>query len=125
MSIVKGINNVSLHIVKWEEAKRFYSETLGLGAPAFCVDEFGWCEYGAEGATHLALNRWNDPTPPSREGGGTIVLEVADCPAAVAELRAKGVRCEDPIGIPGMVTYATFYDPEGNRLQLAGMPPAQ
>lgn len=124
MSILKGINNVSLHIMKWEEGKRFYSETLGLGAPSSLMDEFGWCEYGGEGETHLALNRWNDATPPSREGGATIVFAVDDCVAAVAELRARGVKCDDPEGIPGVVTFANIWDPEGNRMQLAGPPPA-
>ena len=53
----------------------------------------------------------------------TIVLNVDSCADAVAELRKRGVRCDDPIGIPGMVTYASFYDPFGNRLQMCSDPP--
>ena len=35
-----------------------------------------------------------------------------------------GVRCDDVVVIPNMVTYGTFYDPEGNSLQFASTPPA-
>ena len=88
LSIIKRINSVSLRSMNWEEGKHFYTEVLGQGAPANLMDEFGWCEYGSEGETQLALNRWTDATPPSREGGATIVFAVDDCVAAVAELRA-------------------------------------
>jgi predicted enzyme related to lactoylglutathione lyase len=30
---------------------------------------------------------------------------------------------DDPVGIPGMVTYASFFDPDGNRLQMTSAPP--
>ena len=39
--------------------------------------------------------------------------------AAVAELRKRGVKCDDAEAIPNMVTYANVYDPEGNRFQIA------
>jgi predicted enzyme related to lactoylglutathione lyase len=120
MSIFKNIGVVSYNVSNWEAAKKFYGETLGLGAPAFLSDEFGWCELGGEHETHLALNKADAPS--AGTGGATVVFNVADAAAAVAELRARGVKCEDPVAIPGMVTYATFYDPEGNKLQLAGPP---
>jgi predicted enzyme related to lactoylglutathione lyase len=44
---------------------------------------------------------------------------VDDADKAVAELRKKGVKCDDVVTIPGMVSFANVYDPEGNRLQLA------
>lgn len=50
--------------------------------------------------------------------GTTLVLDVDDCDAAVAELRRRGVACEDPQVFPGFVTFASFYDPFGNRLQM-------
>jgi hypothetical protein len=34
-------------------------------------------------------------------------------------LKAKGVQCDEVEKIPGMVVLGTFYDPDGNRLQLA------
>jgi predicted enzyme related to lactoylglutathione lyase len=123
MAILKEIVDVSYNVVNWEQAKEFYSKTLELPV-FFGADEFGWFEYGVEGKARLAINRWNGPDPvPPQYGGGTVVFEVDDAFAAVALLRSRGVKCEDPTPIPGMVTYATFYDPEGNRLQMAGPPP--
>jgi hypothetical protein len=39
--------------------------------------------------------------------------------------RARGVRCDDPVVFPGYVTYCSFYDPFGNRLQMCSPPPAE
>jgi hypothetical protein len=35
------------------------------------------------------------------------------------------VRCEDPVDVPGLLTYCTFYDPDGNRLQPISGPPGK
>jgi predicted enzyme related to lactoylglutathione lyase len=123
MSILKNINLVSIPITKagWEKSKAFYRETLGL-RETFVADEFGWAQYGWEGGAELALNRWDEGTP-ARKGGPIVVFTVDDAQAAIAALRQRGVKCEDPVGIPGMVTYATFYDAEDNQLQVAGPPP--
>lgn len=51
------------------------------------------------------------------------IFEVDNAYAAVEQLRKRGVKCDDVVAIPEMVTYATFYDPDGNRLQVAGPPP--
>ncbi|MBL8056859.1 MAG: VOC family protein [Anaerolineales bacterium] len=124
MTLLKNINLVSLPITPagWEPSKAFYRETLGL-RETFVADDFGWAQYGWEGGAEVALSRWDEGTP-ARTGGPIIVFTVDDALAAVAELRRRGVRCDDPVGVPGMVTYATFYDVEGNQLQLAGPPPA-
>ncbi len=115
---------ISLHVLDWQRAKKFYNEILGMPVAAFLGDEVGWMEFGEKNGVHLAINLWENPaTFPSRGGGGVPIFEVPDAYAAVAELRAKGVRCENVEAIPGMVTYANFYDPDGNRLQVAGPPP--
>ena len=54
----------------------------------------------------------------------TLVLDVEDCRAAVDELRRRGVRCDDAHALPGFVTFASFYDPFGNRLQMCSPAPA-
>ena len=51
--------------------------------------------------------------------GATPVFSVDSATAAIAALRAKGVKCEDVVVVPGMVAYGSFYDPEGNKLQVA------
>ena len=121
--LLKELQVVSYNITNWQQAKKFYGETLGLPVAAFMGDEVGWMEFGEKDGTHLAISLWNDPKPPSREGGATVVFSVDDAYKAVEELRRRGVKCENVEAIPNMVTYANFFDPEGNRLQLAGPAP--
>ncbi|MGB8646966.1 MAG: VOC family protein [Anaerolineae bacterium] len=122
--LFKGLDIVSYNVTDWQQAKKFYGETLGLPVAAFISDEVGWMEFGDKDKAHLAINHWRGPDPvPAGGGGGTAIFAVDDCVAVVAELRRRGVRCEDAVPIPDMVTWANFYDPEGNRLQLAGPPP--
>lgn len=119
MSLFKNINVAYVYVKNWEETKKFYGEILGWPI-AFGDDSIGWFEYGAENAAHFAISRWDDAdTDPSHDLGTTIVFTVDDATSATKALREKGVRCDDPTTIPGIVTYGTFYDPEGNRLQMA------
>ena len=117
MSLLKGLNTVSVAVTNWAAAKAFYHDILGLPI-LFDIEEAGWCEFGEAGQTTLAINLWRDATPPVR--GGTIpVFNVDDCIQAAAELRKRGVKVEDPVTIPGMVIYADVHDPEGNLFQIA------
>jgi predicted enzyme related to lactoylglutathione lyase len=116
--------DISYIVSDWQKAKKFYSETIGLPVAAFMGDEVGWMEFGAKEGTHLAIML--EPAGERRqshEGGAIAVFSVADAYAAVKDLRQRGVNCDDVIAIPNMVTFATFYDPDGNRLQVAGPPP--
>ena len=116
MSLLKGLNTVSVAVTHWAAAKAFYHDTLGLPI-LFDIEEVGWCEFGEDGKTTFAINLWRDATPPVR--GGTIpVFNVDDCLQAVAELRKRGVKVADPVTIPGMVIYADVHDPEGNLFQV-------
>ena len=119
MSLFKDVNVVQYHVTQWERAKQFYTDVLGWPV-AFLSDEAGWMEFGEEGKTHLAINRWEESTPvPAGLGGALAVLTVEDAARTVAALRARGVRCDDAVVIPGMVAYGAFYDPDGNRVQFA------
>jgi predicted enzyme related to lactoylglutathione lyase len=122
MSIFKGVSVVSYNVVDWEKAKKFYQETLGWPV-AYSSDEAGWVEYGLDNAAHISINRWEGPEPvPPKTGGAVAVLAVEDAKKAVSSLRARGVKVDDAIDVPGMVCYSTFYDPEGNRIQFASNP---
>ena len=122
--LLKQLYGISYIVSDWQRAKRFYSETLGLPVLGFMSDEVGWMEFGDKEGAHLAIMPWPGPGPlPSREGGGLAIFSVEDAVQAIAELRRRGVRCDDPVRVPGMVTWANFYDPDGNRLQIAGPPP--
>ena len=123
MSLFKDVNVVQYHVSDWERAKQFYTDVLGWPV-AFLSDEAGWMEFGEEGKTHLAINRWEESTPvPAGLGGALAVLTVEDAAGTVAALRSRGVRCDDAVVIPGMVAYGAFYDPDGNRVQFASSPP--
>jgi predicted enzyme related to lactoylglutathione lyase len=124
MSLFKQPNITFYHVTDWQRAKKFYGETLGLPVAAFITDEVGWMEFGEKDGARLAISLWRGPDPvPPRNGGGTVVFEVPDAAQAVAELRKRGVKCDDLEAVPDMVTFATFYDPEGNQFQVAGPPP--
>ncbi len=115
---------VSYFVTDWQRAKKFYGETLGLPVAWFRDDDTGWMEFGTKDGVHLAISLWRGPDPlPSPEGGGVAIFGVEDAYRAVAELRRRGVKCDDVQAVPNMVTFASFYDPEGNLLQLAGPPP--
>jgi predicted enzyme related to lactoylglutathione lyase len=121
MSIFKKVNVVSLDVTDWERAKKFYRETLGWPVD-FSSDEAGWEEYGLDNQTHVSITRSDHA--PAAHGGTTLVLTVDNAHAATAALRAKGVRCDEVVVIPGMIAYGSFYDLDGNRIQFASNPPA-
>lgn len=112
-----GINVVSIAVPDLEAARTFYGQTLGLGTPLYDLPDAGWIEFsaGAQGGNLSIIPAGPDWQPST---GTTVVLNVADCHAAVAELRSRGVACDDPQVFPGFVTFASFYDPFGNRLQM-------
>ncbi len=119
MALLKGLSVVSFDVTNWEGAKKFYGETLGLPISLDTGKEVGWCEFGETGKTTLAISLWREASPPPRTGGATPVFAVDDAHKAIAELRKRGVKCDDVTTIPGMVSYANVYDPEGNRFQVA------
>lgn len=125
MPLLHGLNVVFYNVSDFARAKQFYGETLGLPL-IFASDEFGWAEYGKAEEPHIAINLWPGTDPMPQGGGATAVFTVDDAYAATAELLARGVRCDDVMVVPGMVTLGTFYDPDGNRMQLASpLPPAE
>lgn len=122
MKLFNGINVVSITVTDLVRAREFYSDTLGLGQPWFDDENLDWIEWGErDGNGNIAVTVVSVGTSPG--GGTTPVLNTADCDALYAELRRRGVRCEAPVVVPGLLTYCTFYDPNGNRLQAISDPP--
>ena len=118
MSVLKNVNVVYCYVRDLEAAKKFYSEVLEWPL-AYADDQVGWIEWGEENQAHFAINLWTEEAEPPKVGG-TVVFNVENVHTATAALRAKGVRCDEPVIIPNVVAYGTFYDLEGNRLQFAG-----
>ena len=123
MPLFKNVSVVQYYVVDWEKAKKFYSEVLEWPV-AYVDDTIGWMEFGNENETRIAINRWEGPEPvPPRNGGATCILSVESAHATTKALRERGVKCDDAVDIPGVVSFGTFYDPEGNRIQFAASQP--
>ena len=94
----------------------WYAEKLGFEL-LYHMDEAGWSELATrtEGVT-LGLGEQTEPTP-----GNTVpVFGVADIAGARSALEEAGVKFDGATEtIEGMVSTATFYDPDGNALMLA------
>jgi len=94
----------------------WYEKNLGFQL-LMHIDEAGWSEMSTktDGVT-LGLGEQADPKP-----GNTVpVFGVADIALARAALEAEDVRFDgETETIEGMVSTATFYDPDGNALMLA------
>jgi predicted enzyme related to lactoylglutathione lyase len=124
MTLFKGINVVSISVTDLDQARTFYRDVLGLGEPVYDLPDMEWIEFSS-GATNgnlsvvLAPDGWQPST------STTIVLNTDDCYKTCEALRARGVRCEDPVDVPGFVMYCDFYDPFGNRLQACSASPTE
>jgi predicted enzyme related to lactoylglutathione lyase len=94
----------------------WYTEKLGFTL-LHHMDEAGWSEMQTTTPNVvLGLGEQAEPAP----GNLVPVFGVADIATARAALEAEGVRFDGPTEtIEGMVSTATFYDPDNNALMLA------
>ena len=97
-------------------AAAWYAEMLGFSL-LYHADEAGWSEMSTftDGVT-IGFGEMGAPAP----GNAMPVFGIADIAAGRAALEAADVRFDGPTEtIEGMVSTATFYDPDGNALMLA------
>jgi len=95
---------------------RWYEDTLGFEL-LYHADDAGWSELQTKTAgVTLGLGEQTEPSP-----GNTVpVFGVTDITLARAALEQADVKFDGPTDtIEGMVSTATFYDPDGNALMLA------
>jgi predicted enzyme related to lactoylglutathione lyase len=119
MPNLERVDVVWYPVTDWDRAKRFYKDILAL-KPAFGMDEMGWLEFEVGSApTHLAISRTEPGQSTAAAGGGVAVIAVKDIEGVRADLVGKGVRCDDVQVIPNVVKLCSFFDPDGNRIQLA------
>ena len=106
-------------------ARKFYEDTLGL-KPTMIVGEAGgmqWTEYDIGSGT-LALGAGAPDFQP-RPDGGLVGLEMEDFDAAIAELRAQGVKFKmEPFPTP-VCQMAFISDPDGNTICIHKRNPAK
>ena len=118
MALISLDNTITLAIsVRDRHASAdWYGEKLGFEL-IHHIDEAGWSELQTktQGVT-LGLGEQAEPAP-----GNTVpVFGVADIAAARTALEGAGVRFDgETETIEGMVSTATFYDPDNNALMLA------
>lgn len=118
MAIVTVDNTITIALsVRDRHASAdWYKDKLGFDLQ-YHMDEAGWSELVTKtpGVT-LGLGEHSEPVP----GNCVPVFGVADIGTARRGLEAAGVKFDgDTMTEEGMVSTATFYDPDGNALMLA------
>ena len=119
MTIVTGVDFVSVPSNDLPAAREFYGSVLGLEASQV-YQRPGQEADGAEfetGTVTLALLNCQSLGIPFQATAVPIALQVDDVAAARADLEAKGVKFDDNID-SGVCHMAHFRDPDGNVLML-------
>lgn len=118
MSIISVDNTITIAISvrNRQTSALWYNEILGFEL-VYHLDEAGWSELKTKTAgVTLGLGEQTEPTP----GNSVPVFGIADIVAARKAMELAGVKFDgETITIDGMVSTATFYDPDGNALMLA------
>jgi CreA protein len=107
---------LALSVTDRHASAKWYSDMLGFPL-RFHIDEAGWSELetNTKGVV-LGLGEQAEANP----GNAVPVFGVADIKVARAALEAVGVRFDgETETMEGMVSLATFYDPDNNALMLA------
>ncbi|ETK37034.1 VOC family protein [Microbispora sp. ATCC PTA-5024] len=121
---ITRIQLVSVPVSDQGRAKDFYVGTLGLDLVRDnpMGPDQRWVEVAPAGAqTAITLVTWFPSMPPGSSKG--LVLQTADLDGDIERLRRAGVVVEGPQEAP-WGRFATFDDPDGNGIVLAGPPPA-
>jgi catechol 2,3-dioxygenase-like lactoylglutathione lyase family enzyme len=111
---MRALDHVWFWVADMDRAVAFYEATVGL--KLLRRDGDVWAELDA-GGIRLGLHGAGDRRAPPP--GGTVVLRVDDLDLARAGLEGRGVRFDEHVGeVEGRARFASFEDPDGNRLQL-------
>ena len=107
---------ISIAVANRAQSAEWYSTHLGF-EEIFSIDEAGWTELKTTvpGVT-LGLGDIDKVSP----GSCVPVFGVSDISEARSALEKQAVKFDgDTITMEGMVSIATFYDPDGNAMMLA------
>lgn len=106
----------ALSVSNLDNAIAWYGEVLGFEF-LYKLDDMGWAELKTpvERVT-LGLSQVEKVEP---KGGATLTFGVSNMESARTQLEELDVKFDgETATIPGMVKYATFFDPDGNTLML-------
>ena len=113
---IKNELTLALSVSNRNEASNWYQTHLGF-KETMSIDEAGWTELRTTipGVT-IGLGDTEEVSP----GNCVPVFGVDDINAARKSLEDQHIKFDgDTITMEGMVSIATFYDPDGNALMIA------
>ena len=118
MSVVTLDDKITfaLSVTDRHASAKWYTDMLGFPLK-YHIDEAGWSEMetNTKGVT-LGLGEQSEASP----GNAIPVFGVDDIGVARTALEKAGVRFDGPTDtMEGMVSLATFYDPDNNALMIA------
>ena len=114
--LVTGTDFVAVSTSDHDAACRFYGDVLGLERSKSWGDRPA-TEFETGGLT-IAVIDWTAFGRENQPNANPIVLQVADVPAAKAELESRGVEFQTDIIDSGTCHQAYFADPDGNALGI-------
>jgi predicted enzyme related to lactoylglutathione lyase len=120
----QGFAWAGLYVENMEASIAFYRDVLGL---RLTNNGGSWAHFDAGNGAMLELFTGGTARPAPKEPDKQpliLGLRVEDFDAAYAELTQKGVRFIGEIGQYNETRWAHFSDPEGNRLEIKGIPAA-
>lgn len=111
-----GSLTASMQCADLDKAIAWYTDILGFEL-LYKMDDMGWCELKTPiQGVNVGLSQVEKP---ELKGGATLTFGVNDIEKARKNLESHSVRFDgDTMTIPDMVSLATFYDPDGNKLML-------
>jgi predicted enzyme related to lactoylglutathione lyase len=115
VTAVGPIDYVYYWTANMDRAVTFYRDVVGLKLVR--RDGTRWAEFATEPvrfALHGAVE--GRPVPP---GGAAVMFRVGDLDAARRAMQEKGIVFDEHAGeVEGFARFATFRDPDGNRVEL-------
>jgi lactoylglutathione lyase len=114
--MTKRLDHVYYWVSDMDRAVEFYGDVVGLKLVR--RDGPSWAMFESGSDVRLALHGAMEGRP-IETGGATAVFRVEDLDAARADLQRRGARFDEQVGdVEGYARFATFSDPDGNRVQI-------
>lgn len=104
-------------VVDIDRAKKFYSETVGLGNYREMADG-KWIEFDLPAGGCFAITSMVEGLSPSSVAGASIAFEVKDIDGLLKQLKEKGVEFKVDLFETPVCRMAVALDSEGNAFML-------
>jgi len=118
---IKSMELAWIVVADIKEAKKFFTETVGLKLVEE-HDQYGWLEFeGYQGGMRLGVGQYSPEYSADDKPGMNAVMSmtVDNLETAQHEMQQKGVRfIGEVMEVPGQVKMATFVDKDNNKFQL-------